>query len=330
MNLKINFRRELRDFFTSYGPIPRILFEQLLNMPQNDAKPDTELRRNIEKNVEMYEYDLRERVQLAMRLDPEVLFSRNADTSFSTGLILLSPVPDDRWKYIAGSYEATLMTPHIAALFSEATTKLQTQRARELYEFLLSNGCMCSAAGWVFETRVHVRFERTGTFELSSIFGGGSLKEISINLNGDSGTKTRTFVFNQLSQLCAHLRVTKGAPDINPQLFNVYLRPHQCNLESIDALTIIQTPRGKRPRLVCFQITVGAKHGIKAAGLRAILKHIPAAAKILRPALVFVVPAETAYSFTAQKIEGQEPEDEEWSQYMLAMDSEELWRVKTL
>jgi hypothetical protein len=313
--------------FISYGPVPRILFEMLLRLPHNDL--ETEQRELIEENVEVYERDLRQKVKLALRLDPEVLFSLNADRSFSTRLILLRPIPHRKWKYIASDYEATLMTPYIAAIFSEASNLQQTQRAKYLYEFLLSTGAMRSAAGWVFETRVHMRFERGGNFAISSLSGAGTLNDISINLNSTLGTKVPTFVFNQLSQLSAQLRLTKGLPDINTQMLNVYLRPDRCNLESIDALTIIEDTQTKKPRLVCFQITVAAKHEIKAAGLRAIWKAMPASAKKLKPAVVFVVPAETADSFSAQRIEGREPQDQEWTQYALAMTSEELWWVKT-
>jgi hypothetical protein len=236
------------------------------------------------------------------------------------------PTSSRKWKYIVSDYEATLMTPHIAVIFSEASTLQQIQRAKYFYGFLLSTGAMRSAAGWVFETRVHLRFECGGNFAISSLSGAGTLNDISINLNCNSGTKVPTFVFNQL---CAHLRLTKGSPDINTQMFNVYLRLDRWNLESIDALTIIEDTQTRKPRLVCFQITVGAKHGIKAAGLKAIWKQMPASAKKLKSAVVFVVPAETADSFSAQKIEGQEPQDQEWTQCALAMNSEELWWVKT-
>jgi hypothetical protein len=113
-------------------------------------------------------------------------------------------------------------------------------------------------------------------------------------------------------------------------MYNVYLTPERCNLESIDALTIIQDAQTRQPRLLCFQITVGAKHAVKAAGLKALWQKIPASVKKLQPALVFFVPAETADSFSAQRIEGHDPQDQECSQYTLPMDGEQLWGVKTL
>jgi hypothetical protein len=76
---------------------------------------------------------------------------------------------------------------------------------------------------------------------------------------------------------------------------------------------IIQDAQTQRPRLLCFEITVRAKHEVKVAGLKAIWKQIPASAKKLQPALILVVPAETPDSFSAQRIEGHNPQDQEWS-----------------
>lgn len=100
---------------------------------------------------------------------------------------------------------------------------------------------------------------------------------------------------------------------MNPQILNRYLRPQRCNLASIDSLCLsVTSAEGKiTPQVFFLKITVGAEHLVKAFGLKAVCKHLPAYAQIRPPRIVFVVP-EGPDKFKIQPVtpvdEGEEEE----------------------
>jgi hypothetical protein len=66
----------------------------MLDLPKPNAEQETSLGNNIRKMVDAYERDFRQKAKMALRLEPEVLFSAKTERLFSTRLILLLPIAE--------------------------------------------------------------------------------------------------------------------------------------------------------------------------------------------------------------------------------------------
>jgi hypothetical protein len=125
------------------------------------------------------------------------------------------------------------------------------------------------------------------------------------------------------------LRREKHSPDVDADRFSTYLKPGKCNLTALDSLFVMKSPGTDDAMVVFFQMTIGLSHPLKACGLDDLWKELPAGAKKVTPAVVFVVPTENINKFKAQPITPQAAAGpfRKWPQYVLPFTQQELWKL---
>lgn len=128
---------------------------------------------------------------------------------------------------------------------------------------------------WLFEGEVHSQLSSPVGFH-GTARSLGSQNDLKIDLK--SG----------YTQLKASSTVTDFIKDY-------YLRPTECNFESIDSYYV--TNNGS---LYLFQATISPKHPVNAKGILRVLKSLKVSAD--KAILIFVVPQDVADSYTKQKI----------------------------
>jgi hypothetical protein len=99
-----------------------------------------------------------------------------------------------------------------------------------MYEFLLRQAETKTSAGWIFEARMHIVFERGGPSKATK---QGGLTTITIDI-GHKPYKS----FSKVSELGSLLRKESGSPSINPNIIGVYFRPQHCNFCSVDSFAV--------------------------------------------------------------------------------------------
>jgi hypothetical protein len=188
-----------------------------------------------------------------------------------------------------------------------------------MYEFLLSQAETKTSAGWIFEGRMHILFQRHGPFKATKL--GGS-KTITLDISHKPCKD-----FSKVSELGSMLRKESGSPSIDPANIGVYFKQH-CNFCAVGSFAITTLAATKEPVLVLFQMTVSTSHPVKAHGLASIWAEIPAELKRTPPILVFVLPVGAANKFSRQTIVSSgtnTPNFDKWEQYVLPVSAETLW-----
>ena len=193
---------------------------------------------------------------------------------------LMRPRKHKTYKYVSGVFNMQAITQHIAQEIGETTDATRLRGAHLMYLLLLGQAETRTSAGWIFESRMHLVFQRGGNFEARQL-GGANTFTIGID-------NKPYRLFSKVSVLGSLLRIRSGSPRINPDIIGVYFRPQQCNLCSVDSFVITKSAVTDKPVLVLFQLTVSGSHPVKSHGLANIWDAMPAALKETPPILVFV------------------------------------------
>jgi len=189
-----------------------------------------------------------------------------------------------------------------------------------MFEFLLGQAETKTSAGWIFEGRMHILFQRRGPFKATKL--GGS-KTIAIDISHNPCKD-----FSKVSELGSMLRKGPGSPSIDRANIGVYFKPQRCNFWAVGSFAITTLAKTNKPVLVLFQMTVSTSHPVKAHGLASIWAEIPAELKRTPPILVFVLPVGAANKFSRQTIVPSgtnTPNFDKWEQYVLPVSAETLW-----
>ena len=299
--------------FCDYGPIPRLLLEKF-----RPTATDTEW----EKTLRAYESGLDLKITELLRRDPYVLFSERHAFDDSHSIVLLRADPAHmNGDYCVSLHSAqSIISAYIGRKIGFLSAKGNSEKARQMYNFLLGTAFTKSSAGWIFEGRVHACLGRGDKFRIRRL---GTSHDV-LQLNIQMGEKT----FGSLKALSELCRERKGSHKVKEEIFNRYLRPEKCNLASIDSLCISKTSEGDITRVFLFQITVGAEHSVKASGLKEVFQNLPAHARERKPGIVFVVP-ESTNGFKKQAVTpvSENPPEAAWDQYVLSISDAQLWSL---
>jgi hypothetical protein len=227
------------------------------------------------------------------------------------------------YKYVTMRSVVDIATPHIGHRIGEATTDTRLRGARTIYRLRLDHAETKPSAGWIFEARIRLVFQRGGCFKATQL---GGAKTFTIKIDKPYRH------FNKVSELGSQLRVQPNSQSIDPTIIGVYFRPQKSNLASVDSFVIIKSPTTHKPMLVLFQFTGGGTHPVKAHGLESIWEQMPAELKELPPILVFVVPDHVASEFSKQTVmpSGSNASSpfQEWEKYVAAVSIETLWELQ--
>jgi hypothetical protein len=283
--------------FDRYGPIPRLLFEELLPpktyrtgmVEDGTGKDDVRLQQRIAE----YEELLARKIQEAMKLVPNVLLSTEYGMNCSHTVFTMRPCKMEGYKYVSLRAVFGFATEYIAHKIGDATIGISLKDAQRYYDFLLSQGATRTAAGWMFESRMHQIFQRGGPFVATK---QGALTTITIDIDQKCCN-----VFFKVSEIGDLLRKQSGSRRINPAMIGGYFKPQQCNLPSVDSFAISKCAATGNPVLVLFQMTVSTEHSVKAEGLASIWAVIPQELRETPPILVFVVSADVANTFASKR-----------------------------
>lgn len=283
----------------------------------------------LQQRIAMYDDRLNGKILAALKLDPHIALAKEEYViGCSHTIFTMRPCRMQQYKYVSIRPVYGLASPEIGRRIGQATTAISLNDARRMYEFLLQQGETKTYAGWIFEARMHLVFQRGGRFKATKL-GGSATITIAISAE-------RWQVFSKVSDLGDLLRKKTGSPKINEDVIGGYFKPQNSNLCAVDAFAVIRFK--KKPVLALFQMTVSPSHPVKAQGLLSIWEAIPAQLKETQPILVFVVPADVVESFssnqrivaTATETPDSDPPDfDAWPQYALPVSAETLWQKTT-
>ncbi|KAF8542738.1 hypothetical protein BDD12DRAFT_333106 [Trichophaea hybrida] len=211
----------------------------------------------------------------------------------------------------------SIISAYIGRKIGSLVAERYSKQAQEMYNFLLGNALTKSAAGWIFEGRVHACLRRGGGFDIRCL-RTGDVPHITLKIS--------EITFGNLKALSELMRYGKGIRNVNPQILNRYLRLERCSLASIDCLSVTSAEGNITPQVFFLHTTVGVEHPVKASGLKAVCEHLPVYAQIRPPWIVFVMP-EGPNEFKVQSVTPVDEDHPEaaWMQYALTMSGAELW-----
>jgi hypothetical protein len=310
--------------FDSYGPIPRLLFEDLL--PPDEYRTGmvedgtAEVDEGLQRRIAEYDRHLQGKILSTVTLDPYILLSTEDGVNCRHTTYTMRPWKTKLYKFVSLRAGYGIATADIGRRIGEATIAISPKDARRLYEFLLRMGETKTSAGWIFEARMHQIFQRGGSFKATKL--GGSTT-ITIDIDHKSCKD-----FSKVSELGSLLRKQRGSQTINPDIIGGYFQPQHCNLRSVNSVAIARFATTEKPVLLLFRMTVSTSHPVKAEGLASIWAEIPEDLRETPPILVFVVPADVANTFSEQTIVPlvcNPPGFDKLEQYVLAVGDEILW-----
>jgi len=183
-------------------------------------------------------------------------------------------------------------TAYIGRRIAEATIAISRRNAQRLYRPLLRLGETKTSAGWIFETRLHQKFQCGAPFGVTNL--GGSTT-ITLDIYHKSCKD-----FSQVSGVGSLLRKQPGSQCIDADIICGYFKPQHCNLCSLNSVAIAGFATTDKPVLVLFRMTVRILHPVKAQGLASIWAEIPEELRETPPILGFVVPDDVANRFSEQ------------------------------
>lgn len=312
---------ELCTCFGNYGPIPRLLFQELFPPDKyateevRDAQGEDGLP--LKRRMAAFELVLNQKILELLRLEPDIAFStKQYGVNSSHAIVMMRPSTMKRYKYVSDLPVFVIATPYIGQKIASATVNKSLNAARKMYEFLLANADTKTSAGWIFEGRMHILFQHRGPFKATKL-GGSKIFYTDITKPCKD--------FSKVSELGSMLRKEPGARIIDPANIGVYFKPQHCNFCAVDSFAITTNANTNKPVLVLFQMTVSTSHPVKAHGLASIWEEIPADLRKTPAILVFVVPVDTAKEFSKQTIVPSNPEFDKWEQYVLPVSAETLW-----
>ena len=308
--------------FGNYGPIPRLLLEELLP-PEEYATEEVgdatgEDGSPLERLITAYKLVLNQKILELLRLEPDIALSaKQYGVNSSHAIVMIRPRKMKRYNYVSDLPAFDIATSYIGQKIASATVDNSLNAARKMYEFLLGQAETKTSAGWIFEGRMHILFQRHGPFKATKL--GGS-KTIAIDISHKPCKD-----FSNLSELGSMLRKGPGSPSIDPANIGVYFKPQHCNFCAVDSFAITTDAKTNKLVLVLFQMTVSTSHPVKAHGLASIWEGMPAELKKTPARLVFVVPVDAANKFSKQTTVPSTPNFDKWEQYVLPVSAENLW-----
>jgi hypothetical protein len=315
----------LSTLFNDYGPIPRLLFEEFLPPDEyrtgkvNDGTGEVD--KPLQHRIAEYDRVLQGKIGEALKLDPHIaMCGEDYGVNCSHTIFTMRPYETAEYQYVSVRPVYGLAAPDIGRRIAVASFDISLKDARRMYEFLLRQAETKTSAGWIFEARMHLVFQRGGPFEATKLGG-------STTITVDIGRKPYKD-FSRVSGLGSLLRKESGSPSIDPDIIGVYFQPQHCNFGAVGSFVITTVATTNEPLLVLFQMKVSTSHPVKAHGLASIWAEIPAELKATPPILVFVVPVDAANTFSRQKIvpsDSDTPNFDEWEQYVLPVSAETLW-----
>jgi hypothetical protein len=192
--------------FDNYGASPRLLFENLL--PPDDSTDSVQDGRGVDdeklqQRIAMYDDRLNGKILAALKLDPHIALAKEEyGIGCSHTIFTMRPCRMQQYKYVSIRPVYGLASPEIGRRIGQATTAISLNDARRMYEFLLQQGETKTSAGWIFEARMHLVFQRGGRFKATKL-GGSATITIAISAE-------RWQVFSNVSDLGGLLRKRLG------------------------------------------------------------------------------------------------------------------------
>jgi hypothetical protein len=163
--------------FESYGPIPRLLFDDLL---PPDQYRTGEVDEGLHSRIEKYDRLLQGKILAAVTLDPYAVLYTEYGVYCSNTIYTMRPWKMKCYKFVSLRPVFGLATANIGRRIAEATIAISPKDAQRLYEFLLLAGETKTSAGWIFEARMHQIFQRGGPFKATKL-GGSTTITIDID-----------------------------------------------------------------------------------------------------------------------------------------------------
>jgi hypothetical protein len=305
--------------FTKYGQFPRLLFATFLQPDKYDTKDAEE---SLQERISEYDSCLKGKIERLLKTDPQIARSTaQYGVNSSPIIFMIRPRKCLLWyKYVSTRSVVDIATPHIGHRIGEARTDTGLLGACTIYRLHVGDAETMPSAGWIFEARMPLVFQRGGCFEASQL---GGAKTFTIKIDKPCRR------FGKVSELGSLLQLQPQSRSIDAKIIGVYFRPHQCNLASVDSFVIAKSRTTRKPMLVLFQFTVGGSPPLKAHELESIWEQMPARIKETPPILVFVVPDQVASGFSRQTVtpSGSNASSpfQEWDQYVAAISIETLW-----
>lgn len=310
---------------SKYGPIPGLLFDYFLP-PDKCIADDVEggkgeVEESLHVRISEYDLVLDRKIQDLLSRQPSIaLWTEQYGADSNPTIFAMHPCKVEGLQYLSLFSVFGLATQYIGYRVGAATVNATLEGARMMYEFLQLRAETKRSAGWIFEARTHVIFQRGGRFEVTKL-GGSTTITIEI-----SNKPCRTF--SQASELGSLLRRGPQSRNIDPDMIGAYFKSQGCSLGSLDSFAVTTFAASREPVLVIFHMTVSTSHPVKADGLASVWAGIPADLKKTPPLLVFVVPVDIAKTFPRQTIvpaAGNTSPFDKWDQYVLAVSDESLW-----
>jgi len=247
--------------FYVYGPLPRLLLEELYSRNQKERDIRTEgYKKRLEAKIVEY-------VQSWTGADL-ILLGKHGSHS----LLLLEPEAPQMYNqmYNSMSWMRRVITPTIAAKLAKGSISYSEQKACRLYSLLLGHPSTSTAAGWVFKVRVHIALSKGGASFAPRPISTHSTATLKFCVRSCPDTMTGTF---DRHKLAGTFRLEKNSRQFDRELDSVYMRPLQPNLPAIDSLVVIM--EHDSPRAVFFQITIAENHPISGPALLKVWKALP-------------------------------------------------------
>jgi hypothetical protein len=320
--------------FVRYGPVARTL---LHDIEFKDITP-----RQLKWLVRSYNDSVDTKLDYILRQGAAHVNSQFNNDDSHTLLLLLpniasvgrsvivrsqTPCDDDKYKHISLRCFRRIITPMVGVRLGELACEKASYKGRELYEWMLGNPQLRSAAGWFFEGRAHGVLGQGGRFPCRTLTATAPKLDLELKCSGSNDFHTT--VFANLHNLGERLRAGKGLKTFNQEYAGIYWTPELHNLGGIDSLTILIGPRGQ-PRAILFQLTISPSHGIDDKGLLRVWDVLPNEIKQVPPAIVFVVPMGLCAAYRVQVIDiagldVSKCNPARWPQFVLGLDDKILW-----
>lgn len=221
--------------YGNYGPIPHLLFDRLHPpakyrtgmVEDGTGKVDDRLQHRIE----IYDHSLQAKVIEALKLDPvDALSKEEYGVNGKHTIFTVRPYKMKQYEYVSVRPVYGLPAPGISGRIRAATIDISANDVRRLYDFFLRQRASKTSAGWIFEGRMDLVFQRGGRFKATKL-GGSTAITIQI-------LPKRCEVFSKASELGNLLRKDPRSPSISPHIFGVYFKPPQCSFCSLNSFTI--------------------------------------------------------------------------------------------
>jgi len=195
-------------------------------------------------------------------MDPPVLRStlQRPECQDSSHLITtIEPSPISR-----SDCEKTVASQGVLELLWNTHLKDQVSEMKRFYDLFRSSPVSASAAGWVFELRMHQLLRQGNSIQLFPVGRRGSASKLNYfycnYTASEQGKDQKVF---QLSASEEHL--------LNEEVqlrVGHYYRPQTSNFPTIDSLFLVHPPGGPSPILLMFQMTRNKKeHDVNEGGL---------------------------------------------------------------